>query len=936
MNKRTELEALVDLHKPIAVGITEVKPKNCRFQIQPSEISLDGYELFHTLDRDGRGISLHVKEYLKPTLIDIEDCFSESVFVNCQLENEENLVLGLIYRSPSIKEERTLIQLNQTIEKAAELKPDHLIILGDFNYPQINWKEETCAMKEDHPATKFLHATQESFLIQLQLEPTRIRDGQTPTLDDLVFTNRDDTINEITRIGALGKSDHCSLLLSLKLKAPPTRKQERYNYSKADFDKIRQKLDETDWKKELDGKNTEDQWQTFLRIVHDTKKLFVPKTRVGAPPRKPWLDNVTLELVRQKHRQYRHWLRTKNDNDYSSYLKARNKAKRACRKAKARYERDIAEQAKVNNKPFWAYVKAKTGTRTGIADLRREDGTIASTDKEKADVLNQFFQSVYTTEPDGDTPDPPNYNINSKLSDFEINEQEVKKLLKGLKVSKASGLDGIPAILLVEAADQLTFPITSIFRKSLEEGQIPSDWRQANIIPIFKKGSKCSPNNYRPVSLTSILCKVMETLVKTKVLNHMTENQLICEEQHGFTPGRSCSTQLLDTLDFWTNVLDEGGNLDAVYMDFKKAFDSVPHRRLLSKIEALGITGRVHAWITDFLKDRTQIVSVNGAASSEGKVTSGIPQGSVLGPLLFVAYINDLPRNAKNNVRIFADDTKLFAKSDTKEERDSLQKDLDSLCEWSDTWLLRFHPQKCSVMRLGNKPVEHTYTMKSTTDNQTNRHVLAETEVEKDLGVFVDKRLNFQRHVSQATAKANRTLGIMRRTFDHLTDKTFIQLYKSMIRPMLEYGHSVWSPDQKTLQREVENVQKRATKLIGRLKNSPYQERLRELKLPSLQFRRLRGDMIDAYKYTSGIYQTTYPNLELYSGREVRGHSKKLAKHQVHLKVRSNFFSERVITTWNDLPESVVCAETVNSFKSRLDKHWADHPLLYNPDCLTN
>ena len=789
-------------------------------------------------------------------------------------------------------------------------------------------------MNDNHPATKFLRTIQESFLLQLQMEPTRIRDGQNPTLDDLVLTNRDDTVNEVIRIGALGKSDHCSLLVNLKLKPPPIRKQEKYNFSKADFDKIRQKLNQVQWNKELEGKNTEDQWQTFVEIVHETKKLYVPKTRVGAPPRKPWLDNETLELVRQKHRRYRRWLRTKSDDDNREYIKARNKAKRACRKAKVIYERKIAEQAKDNNKPFWAYVKAKTGTRTGIADLKRDDGTTATTDREKADVLNQFFQSVYTTEPDGDVPDPPTYTINHELHDIEITEQEVNKLLKGLKVNKACGLDEIPAILLFEAADQLTTPVTSIFKKSLEEGQIPSDWRRANIIPIFKKGSKTSPNNYRPVSLTSILCKTMETLVKTKVLNHMVDNQLICKEQHGFAPGRSCSTQLLDTLDFWTNVLDDGGNLDTVYMDFKKAFDSVPHRRLLAKVKALGITGRVHAWITDFLKDRTQIVSVNGEASSVGKVTSGIPQGSVLGPLLFVAYINDLPRHANNEVRIFADDTKLFSKSDNKEDRESLQDDLDRLCEWSDTWLLRFHPQKCCVMRLGNNPEEHCYTMKTTTENSTQRHVLAESDAEKDLGVIIDKKLTFQKHISQVTAKANRILGVMRRTFDHLNDKTFVQLYKSMIRPILEYGHSVWSPEQKCLQREVENVQKRATKLIGRLKNMPYQERLRELKLPSLQFRRLRGDMIDTYKYTSGIYKTTSPKLEPYTGREVRGHSKKLAKHQVSLKVRSSFFSERIITTWNNLPEVVISAQSVNSFKSQLDKHWADHPLLYNPDCL--
>ena len=236
-------------------------------------------------------------------------------------------------------------------------------------------------------------------------------------------------------------------------------------------------------------------------------------------------------------------------------------------------------------------------------------------------------------------------------------------------------------------------------------------------------------------------------------------------------------------------------------------------------------------------------------------------------------------------------------------------------------------------MRLGNNPAEQTYYMTTTTNGIETRHNLTESQAEKDLGVVVDHKLTFKNHVAQATAKATRTLGVVRRSFDHLSDKTFIQLYESLIRPMVEYGHSVWAPSQKTLTKEVENVQKRATKLIGRLKNKPYPERLRELKLPSLQFRRLRGDMIDTFKYVTGIYNTTRPRLDPYAGREVRGHSKKLAKKQVNLRIRSGFFAERVVASWNSLPETVVSAESVNSFKNRLDAHWANHHLLYNPDC---
>ena len=212
-------------------------------------------------------------------------------------------------------------------------------------------------------------------------------------------------------------------------------------------------------------------------------------------------------------------------------------------------------------------------------------------------------------------------------------------------------------------------------------------------------------------------------------------------------------------------------------------------------------------------------------------------------------------------------------------------------------------------------------------------HPLKTSKAEKDLGVVVDSQLNFKDHISQAVTKANRILGVIRRSFDHLTDYTFVQLYnKALVRPILEYGHSVWQPVLETLQQDIEDVQRRATKLIGHLKDKPYPERLSILKLLSLEHRRGRGDMIDLFKYVTGIYDASRPIFELAPNSNTRGHSKKLIKKRSRLAVRSNFFSERVVSGWNSLPESVVSAPSVNAFKNRLDAHWATHPAIYNPE----
>ena len=503
-------------------------------------------------------------------------------------------------------------------------------------------------------------------------------------------------MHDITIAGALGKSDHVTLLVKLAVSDQPddSDRQERLNYHKANYDEMSIFFEKIDWREELDNKNVNQMWSIFKDKIEDAKSEFVPKMYVGGRKKKKWLDKGTLTSVRKKHRLYSRWLETRNGKDYQDYKKALNKATKECRKARRKMEATVAEQSKNNPKSFWSYVKSKTSTRTGIPDLKKEDGEMATSDKDKAETLNNFFQSVFTEEPPGDLPIPPSFKLDSELSNIDITREDVLKQLKRLNTGKAAGIDGIPPLLLARTAEALALPISIIFKRSLEEGCIPDEWRKAKVAPIYKnKGSRSSTNNYRPVSLTSVLSKMMETIVRGKMTAHLQDNHLICDQQHGFTSGRSCVTQLLDTLDCWTEILDRGGSVDVIYMDFRKAFDSVPHRRLMQKVEAHGIRGKVYQWTQDFLSKRTQEVAVNGVTSKEAAVTSGIPQGSVLGPLLFIMYINDLPNHVHNEVRIFADDTKLF-KEVQRVDRCSLQEDLDRLTDWSRDWLLNFHPEK--------------------------------------------------------------------------------------------------------------------------------------------------------------------------------------------------------------------------------------------------
>ncbi|CAM1307199.1 ARSA (predicted) [Pycnogonum litorale] len=680
MNKRAELKAMVDINKPDIIGITEVKPKNSRFKVEKCELEIEGYELFERLSEEGRGMALYVRQELKPSPIDTMSKFGEHVFVECKQNEKDILTIGLLYRSPSSTCENDK-RLNELIMKAADMTYSHLLLLGDFNYPQINWRQERCTSGPTHPATSFFKTTQDAYLIQHQMEPTRCREGEKANTVDLIFTNRNDMINEITTTAGLGKSDHHTIIVNFTFEHEVPRQTTRHNFRKTNMEKLREELESPNWDEKLRGLDVEETWQLIKNEINGAIEISTPKTKVPNRRGKEWMDEKTLEVVRKKHRTFRKWQQTRSTLDYNEYIRCRNRARKACQQAKKNLEKSVAADSKKNPKAFWRYVKSKTSARTGIGDLKKQDGTKTSTEEEKANTLNDFFRSVFTVENPGPLPDPPEYEVREELTHIKIQQTSLKKILENLKPDKAPGPDGIPPRILAKSAEQIAYPISILYQRSLDSGTTPAEWKKANVTPIFKKGSRLSPNNYRPVSLTCILCKVMEKIVREEVMKHLQTNDLISKHQHGFVKGRSCNTQLLEAMDTWTELLDSGSSVDVIYMDFQKAFDSVPHRRLILKLEAHGIKQQVLQWITAFLSNRKQQVVLKDTHSQEADVTSGIPQGSVLGPALFVLYINDLPENITNKVKMFADDTKLYGKSDTAEDTNSIQEDLTKLQE---------------------------------------------------------------------------------------------------------------------------------------------------------------------------------------------------------------------------------------------------------------
>ena len=434
-------------------------------------------------------------------------------------------------------------------------------------------------------------------------------------------------------------------------------------------------------------------------------------------------------------------------------------------------------------------------------------------------------------------------------------------------------------ILIKELATELSFPLKLLFDKTLAQGKLPTQWKTAEVRPIFKKGVKTTPGNYRPVSLTSIVCKVFESFVKDKIFNHLTDNNLLSDHQYGFCGGRSCTTQLLNTINDWFTYLDINVPVDAIYLDFRKAFDTVPHERLMTKLYGYGIRGQLLIWIRDFLKDRYQYVTINDKSSNKIPVTSGVPQGSVLGPTLFIYFINDLPSVVSTFVKIFADDTKAYYPILNNSDKILLQKTINDMVEWSKIWQLGFNGSKCKVLHLGKNNPLHQYTIE---DNNSIKD-LEITVLEKDLGVNVDPLLTFENHIALAVKKSRSLSGLIIRSITYKTREVMVPLFKSNVRPNLEYANAVWMPYKRKHIDSIESVQRHFTRYIIGMKELSYEDRLKSLKLPTLEYRRFRGDLIEVYKICNNLYDPiTTRSLLTYNKSNTRTNCFKLIKNRVN------------------------------------------------------
>ena len=461
------------------------------------------------------------------------------------------------------------------------------------------------------------------------------------------------------------------------------------------------------------------------------------------------------------------------------------------------------------------------------------NGITAKTSREKAGLFNSYFASVFRTSRSNKSTENNDYHdtpskTHVELSDITVSAEEVVNNLGNLDVTKAHGPDGIHPRLLKECSEQIGPSLCALFNHSLSCGRVPIEWKAANITPVHKKELKEVAKNFRPISLLSIVSKIVERSVCSNLYNHIFH--LIADEQHGFIRNRSCVTQLLSVFHAIGKSLDRNIQTDILYLDFAKAFDSVDHDILLAKLKSYGVSGNLLNWFIDYLHDRIQRVVVDGVASDWATVTSGVPQGSLLGPILFVIFINDFPNvvSDTSQTALYADDPKLYKSFTCLGSCESLQQSLNHLTMWSHENNISFIASKCKELTVTRKsnPLCFDYHLGDTT--------LVYLRKEKDLGCIITNHLTWDQQVLVVVYKANKMLGLLRRTRPLLTNtKVRRSLYLSLVKCHLDYATQIWSPALTSLNIKIENVQRRATRWIlkQRKGEQSYKERLVTLKL---------------------------------------------------------------------------------------------------------
>ena len=767
---------------------------------------IQGYSEWHRRDRAHGtfgGIAVCFREGLAVEPLDVNmDRHLEMTFFRIWTKQRDTILLCVCYR-PQWQGSDPIDFLHTNLDALLlQYSCKHLVVMGDMNQHLV--------------ARNFEDFLNVYGLTNHVTFPTHISGSSL----DPVITDIPDSIITCHPLGMVGSSDHSAILTTINTAADNNEASARVNWlwSRGDWDRLREELDCTAWMDLLHG-DINTQVEAFTNLLLQLQDKYIPsQTYKSKPKDMPWFGYHCRRAADNKSRAWQRYKSHPSQANKAIHKEACKHMKRIQKQSIQRWREELRSKfsgQSVSSKEWWSGVKQQQGLsfNSDIPPLTRPDGSVAVSNKDKAELLATHFSSKMTVPDPSHTPPKIPPLTKATLEILTVTEEEVKKLLLQTDPNKAIGPDSISPHLLKRCATQLTSPLTTLFNNILSSSTWPRQWKEARVVAVHKKNGKQDPKNYRPISLLSIIGKILESLITSKITNFLKAHHLLSSKQFGFMEGRSAADLLLLLSTEWNQSLDNGNDTFVVALDIAGAFDKVWHEGLVVKLRSLGVSGPLLLLIKNYLQHRFLRVVVSGHTSNQHPINASVPQGSVLGPLLWNIYFNDILQLVPE-AQAYADDCTLaFScdRHDWQETTHRINQALENIAAWSSRWQVTLAPDKTQAMLISRR--QDINTLPPPNIHLEGRQLQLQDSI-TILGVEVDSRLSFTSHAKKVAKNAAWKLSCIRRISNFLDAKGIEILYKAQVRSLMEYSPLTWSSCPPSYLATLDRVQRRAQRLM--------------------------------------------------------------------------------------------------------------------------